>query len=263
MGFHHTWGLSANEISLSQAILRSYRETLEAHTHFLAFILLFGSLCFFSPFIWLEDNPSRLIFPKPHDGCKPSSPSEHLSHKPCLHPLNFSRKNQVQSTGLRRQHGLRMKHHMYSLSVLLSFPESNRTSPRNPGCISHWSLLLGLASFFFRLKNLILMNVTFIVNNTMLQPLYCYPNIISIRTSPNIIQAFTFVLGSQYTNCKHSRVGLSCNGLGLELRGRGHTERQSPGFNHCTERSKSTRRRGSAFRITKQWSRGYQYGACL
>lgn len=152
---------------------------------------------------------------------------------------------------------------MYSLSVLLSFPESNHTSPRNPGCISHQSLLLGLASFFFRFKNLILMNVTFIVNNTMLQPLYCYPNIISIRMSPNIIQAFTFVLGSQYTNCKHSRVGLSCNGLGLELRGRGHTERPSPGFNHCTERSKSICRRESAFRITMQWSRGYQYGACL
>lgn len=51
MDFHHTGGLSADKISLSQAILRFHLETLEVHTPSLAFILLFRRLCFFSRFI--------------------------------------------------------------------------------------------------------------------------------------------------------------------------------------------------------------------
>lgn len=148
MDFHHTGGLSADKISLSQAILRFHLETLEVHTPSLAFILLFRRLCFFSRFIWLENSPSRLICPKPHDGCKPSPTSECLSHKPRLHPLNLSWKSQVQNTSLRRQQGLCSKHHIYFLSAFLSFPGSNCTSPRKQDAFPiiracHWHLLPG------------------------------------------------------------------------------------------------------------------------
>lgn len=56
-------------------------------------VIFFGSLCFLSQFIQPEDNPSKLIFPQTTWWLWAKPPSELLSHKPRLRPLNISQKN--------------------------------------------------------------------------------------------------------------------------------------------------------------------------